>query len=411
MAATNGYLEEIRLHWRPLLAAMLGLSAGVGVAIYPQSILAPYMLAEFGWTKAQFAMFGTMSLLGLLFFPIAGRLIDVFGTRRIILPGIIAYPLTWLCFAWMDGSVRMYLGLIVLQLFIGALTTSVIYSKIVAETFARSRGLALSIMMSGPAIVGAVLSPVLTRYVEQAGWRSGYVAVSVFIALLGLAGFLLLPKSKLQFRDERVRMKRTLADYRQVFSHPAFWILFGGLALCNIPTAIHTSQMSLMLLDRGLGPETAALAVSVFAIGVIVGRFISGIALDHLAPELVAAFSMSLPALGLLLLALDMQIAPVVVCSMLLVGLSQGAEGDIGAYLTIKYFDVKIYGTVFSMVVSNTVIAMAVGATILSVTLERTGNFTLYLFIGTCSILAGSLVLLLLRTLKPAPVAARLYNA
>ena len=85
-----------------------------------------------------------------------------------------------------------------------------------------------------------------------------------------------------------------------------------------------------------------------------------------------------------------------------------GPEGDIGVYLTIKYFDVKIYGTVFSIVVSNTVIAMAVGATILSVTLERTGNFTLYLFIGAGSILAGSLVLLLLRGLKPAPVAIRL---
>ncbi len=408
MAAKSGYLEEIRENWRQLLAATLGLSAGVGVAIYPQSVLAPYMLAEFGWTKAQFAMLGTISLLGLLFFPIAGRLIDIVGTRRIILPGILCYPLTWLCFAWMDGSIRMYIALIVLQLFIGALTTSVVYSKIVAEAFARSRGLALSIMMSGPAIIGALLTPLLTSFVEQAGWRSGYIAVSMVIALLGLAGFLVLPKDKLQGHVAPLRAKRSLDDYKQVFSHPAFWILFGGLALCNIPTAIHTSQMSLMLLDRGLGPETAALAVSVFAVGVIVGRFLSGIALDHLAPELVAAFAMSLPAIGLFLLALDLQIVPVVVCSMLLVGLSQGAEGDIGVYLTIKYFDVKIYGTVFSIVVSNTVIAMAVGATILSVTLERTGNFTLYLFIGAGSILAGSLVLLLLRGLKPAPVAIRL---
>lgn len=399
----EGYFTEIRRYWRPLLAATLGISAGVGVAIYPQSILAPYLLKEFGWSRSEFAFLGTITLIALIIFPAVGRLVDLLGVRRVILPGVILYPLSWAAFSLMTGAIWVYVVLVVVQLFTGALVTSIVYSKIVAPIFTRSRGLALSLMMSGPAATGAILSPLLTSYVEVAGWRAGYLAVAAMMAVLGLAGYFLLPESRDAPDTIRpIRKRHDWRDYRMAFANPAFWIIFGGMAMCNIPNVLHTSQMAIMLTDRGLGAQATASAISAFALGVIGGRFACGLCLDRLPAELVAACTMILPAAGFFVLAVNVSAPVVIIGTMALVGLSQGAEGDIGAYLTAKYFDVENYGTIYGMIVSNAVVSTALGAGILSATLERTGSFTMFLFIGAFAVIAGSVILLALRAIPVA---------
>ena len=112
---------------------------------------------------------------------------------------------------------------------------------------------------------------------------------------------------------------------------------------------------------------------------------------------------MLLPAFGFFLLALNVSATPVVIGTMLLVGLSQGAEGDVGAYLTVKYFDVEVYGTIYGMVVSNAVVSTALGAGILSATLDGTGDYSAFLYLGSFSIVLGSVVLLFLRAFPSVP--------
>ena len=43
-----GYLAELRVNWRPLLAAMIGLGSGYATTYYVTSIMAPELIAEFG---------------------------------------------------------------------------------------------------------------------------------------------------------------------------------------------------------------------------------------------------------------------------------------------------------------------------------------------------------------------------
>lgn len=71
---SNAYWAEPVTHWRALLSATVGLGFGIGLNAYTTSLFAPHLLKEFGWSKAEFALLGSFSLLMLLIQTITGRL-------------------------------------------------------------------------------------------------------------------------------------------------------------------------------------------------------------------------------------------------------------------------------------------------------------------------------------------------
>ena len=90
------YRQEFRVHWRAMVGAAAGFSSGLSINSYVNSVLGPYLLDEFKWTKAEFALAGTLSLLTLIFIPIAGRMTDLFGARRVASVGVVAFPMSFL---------------------------------------------------------------------------------------------------------------------------------------------------------------------------------------------------------------------------------------------------------------------------------------------------------------------------
>jgi hypothetical protein len=52
------YLGELRTNARPLLAASLGVGTSLPFDAYTNSIFARYLIQEFHWSRAQFALYG-----------------------------------------------------------------------------------------------------------------------------------------------------------------------------------------------------------------------------------------------------------------------------------------------------------------------------------------------------------------
>ena len=88
-------LGEFQQHWRPLLGSFLGMGSALSLNSYILSTFAPYMIRDFGWSRSQWAMLGVVQFLVMICLPIAGRLTDMFGVRRVRPLVLSAFRLSW----------------------------------------------------------------------------------------------------------------------------------------------------------------------------------------------------------------------------------------------------------------------------------------------------------------------------
>ncbi len=397
------YLGELRTNWQPLAAATAGLSAGLSLTAYTNAVMAPQFLAEFGWSRSQFALTGVIALLTFVFLPVYGRLTDLFGVRRIAIAGVIGLPAGWAAYALMSGPIWQYFAITIAMIGLGVATTPAIYSRVVATCFDKMRGLALAIAISGPPLLGAVGAPAVDAINRTHGWRAGCLVIAAAIAVIGALALLLLPAEDPDVRRDR-RSVKAGQDYRLIARSPVFWILLGGVLLCNLYHTITTTQLGVVLGDSVGSGEAVAVLVSVFAGAVIVGRFVCGIALDRLPPHLVAAVAMALPGVGCLIIATSWDTFAALVVAVCCLGAAWGAEGDVIAYLVARRFSLQIYSTVLSILSAAIGVSSALGALILSRTLQSSPSFNGFLiFAGIAAFVGGALFLLLGRGRRVVP--------
>ncbi|MET0241180.1 MAG: MFS transporter [Sphingobium sp.] len=390
------YLEELRVQWRPLLAAIIGMSSGYSITNYVVSIMAPHMLAEFGWSKSEFAAISSLGLVATLVFPIIGRLTDMIGVKRTAMIGIVTFPFAYMALSMMTGDIRFYIAMFVIMGVVCITTTATVYSRMVVQYVRNARGLALAIVASGPAVMGVVLAPLLNNFVEAHGWRAGYVVMAVFSVVAGAAVLLLVPPERKDTASSLPKTRAAREDYPAIFRNRAFWVLVAAMLLCNLPQIVALTQLNMVLLDNGVSAGGVSVMISAFAVGTLLGRFICGVALDRFPPHLVAALGMALSSMGLFLLASSLNSTPIVMLSVLLIGLSFGAEGDLVSFLVVRAFGVRVYSTVMGMMTAVISIAVSVGAIILSITLRGNGSFSPFLTICGVTVLLGSMLLLLM---------------
>ena len=374
------------------------MATGYGaMSTFATSVIAPHLLADFGWTKAAFAMLSSVALLAGLALPFAGRLADVLGVRWTALIGIVVLPLTYLALSLMSGAMWQYVAIYAVQSIFCITTTATVYSRIAVQHAEKARGLSLVIVATGPAITAAVGGPLLNMLVEAEGWVAAYRALALFTAFAGAITFMLLPREKRPEDGAKPVRRKAREDYPAIFRTPAFWLLAASMLLCNLPQVVFLSQLKLVLLDNGISAGGASVMLSAFAIGILAGRFMTGLALDHFPPQLVAFVCMGLPSIGLLLIASDLDTPAVLTFATMCLGFSFGSEGDIVGYLVARNFGIAVYSSVLGLMTLAMSIAASSGAALLSLTLTRTGTFDTFLVTCAVTVFAGSLLLLPLR--------------
>jgi predicted MFS family arabinose efflux permease len=390
------YFEELRTNWRPMLAAMIGMSTGFTALAVTNSIMGPHLVHDFGWPRSEFALLGVLGLMTLVALPASGRLVDRFGVRRTALIGVVVGPISFLVLSRMSGSFQFYMVMLVIQNLLCMTTTSTVYTRTVVQHIQRARGVALAIAATGPALTIAIAGPLLNNFITAHGWRAGYVALALFTGVGGLIAIALVPPRGDIATPPKVTHRKPEHAYRLIVRMPAFWIMFAGITLTNVAQFMANSQLGLLLQANGVSAPQISGIISVFAIGVLIGRFVCGAALDRFSTPLVAMIALGLPAVGQYLIAANLGGVPALTTAVLLLGLSYGAEGDLIGYLVAKTFGVRIYGTVLGIMAASISLGSAFGSLLLSLTLKSTGSYAAFLFISGTLTLCGSTLFLLL---------------
>jgi MFS family permease len=156
------------------------------------------------------------------------------------------------------------------------------------------------------------------------------------------------------------------------------------------------SQLSLILSENGASGKDASIMISAYATGMIIGRLVSGVALDRFPAPLVATIGLALSGVGLLVIASGWDSRPILFLAVLTFGLSLGAESDVIAYLVVHNFGVKIYSTVHSILATSTAFAAVMGSVLLSLTLSHYAHYAPFLGVTGALAVLGSLLFLFL---------------
>jgi predicted MFS family arabinose efflux permease len=82
--------------------------------------------------------------------------------------------------------------------------------------------------------------------------------------------------------------------------------------------------------------------------------------------------------------------------------LSQGAEGDISAYLAARYFQKRVFSTAVGAIVSAFSLSSAAGSVILAAFLSQTDSYVQFMYAMAVTTVIGSFLILRIGRYPPA---------
>jgi MFS family permease len=332
--------------------------------------------------------------------PFVGVLIDRYGPRAFILGGSMLFALCYLALSAMPGQFIVYVAIIlVIGLTAGPATSPLLFTKPLVVAFAKSRGVALGFALSGTVIISFVVQPALQHAIANFGWRAGYGIVLAPIALVcGLASFALLGGiSRVSARlaevtlTEEAHLGHTLSE---ALRDARFWLL--GLCMVSLTLAAgaFSQQLQPLLSDLGIpGPKAALLGVW-FAASVVIGRLICGSLLDRMWAPGVGFVCLCAPEIGLLLFVGGAPPVWLLAVAILLVGFAFGAEADMVAFFTARYFGLRSFAAIVGVLGLALGVSGAIGGVAGGLLFDLRGDYKLNLVLGSGLAAVGALSLL-----------------
>ncbi|WP_169795038.1 MFS transporter [Novosphingobium barchaimii] len=350
--AAIGSAGEFRRGWRALVACGAGLAFGLSpIAPYASGILAGAMQKELGWARADIlAVLMLAPIVLVLLGRHVGRLIDKVGPRKVAIASTIGLGFSELLVAAIGSTLPgYYLAWGVLALLsIGTLPMT--YAKLLNGWFDHARGLALGLALAATGLAGVIMPFMMTAAIHAMGWRGGYLALAflpLVIAVPVLLAWLreapqIAPGAEGHASISGVTVREALRGYR-------FWALaFAALVLAFGVSGLVPNLFSL-LLERGIPEASAASALAALAISVTAGRVLSGFLLDRLWAPIVCAV-LVLPAVAALVLLVTPGLGGgVVIGAVVMLGLVAGAEFDLVAFMTARYFGQRHFSELYGI--------------------------------------------------------------
>ena len=348
---------KFRTPWLVVGGAIAGLAVSNGpVLTFTFGIFLKPLTADMGWNRAETAFALSIGgILASLLVPVLGRMMDRWGIRRVALPGLVIFTASLAAVGLSPRSFLVFTLLFTLAETAGAIQTPIAYAKAISAWFDRRRGLALGVAMSGIGLGGFVMPQFAELLILHVGWRVAYAGLGVVSLAVSFPAVALFVREPEPGEGEVRALRGTFGlpglTPREALTGTLFWRLGIAFFLVAMALAGTVGHAVPLLTDRGLSPAAAAATLGVFGLSTMCGRLLAGYLVDRIfAPYVAAAFFLA-PIAGFLLLATATGSLPAL--GVALMGLGQGTEIDLIAFLVSRYFGQKgfgqLYGWLFMM--------------------------------------------------------------
>jgi predicted MFS family arabinose efflux permease len=399
--------SEFRQGWPSVVSAMFGVGLGLSpVGFYTIGVFAPVLAQTFGWSfGAIFFGITAQTIAAIIFAPLTGALADRFGSRPVALISTVLFALAFMTFALGNGSLMLYYASWALLAIVGSGTLPMTWTRAINRRFDKRRGMALGIALMGTGLFGFFSKPLTHWLIVSFGWRAAYVGIGVLPLIIALPIGLALyyePAAPLVVSQAKpldgMSMKEALKSWR-------FWLL--GAALLPISFAITGPLPNMENILKGDGFTGSGITdlTSLIGLSALVGRLAGGFFLDLFWAPAVAAVILSSPLISLWLLvqtSLSTMGAASAIC---LIGFAVGVEYDLIAYLVARYFGMRAYTTIYSILYMCFGVGAGFAPFIFGWSFDRAHSYTPVLETAAVLLLISVLSLLTLGRYRVSPAA------
>lgn len=400
-------IAEWKSGWSLVLAASVGFSF-FSIMLAATGIFMKPLQAEFGWNRTLLSAGPSIATVGTaILAPFYGLLIDWFGARRVVLPGLVLTIAAICAFSLADGTRTQWLALWVAFGLVAGSIKSTAWTSAVLGVFKKSRGLALGLTLSGTAVASIVIPPLCLWLIKSFGWRESFVWLGV-----GWGGLTLLLCFFLFFDAHDQAAKRQKANpataaetapegvqlegltRRQALFDSALW----RVGISNFVVMAMTQGLAihlfLILTEAGVSEYRAAFLSSLSGFAGIAGKLVTGVLLDQYRPNWIGGVTLGAAALSFLFLIDGMNSPVAIVIAMLVNGYAAGTKTQITGFLTASYGGMRNFGLIYGVMAALMALAAAGGPLLAGRIYDLYGNYGPFLMAGTIGCALGGLLMI-----------------
>lgn len=345
--------QELKRGWRQLLACSVGIGLGLSpLPPFTSGLFATALTEEFGWPRGQILGSIIVVTIALLILgPFVGRLVDRIGARKVAIGSTFCLGVAIAGLSLInDNILSFYAGWLVIAIFaLGTLPLT--YAKVVMGWFTRARGVALGIALASTGITGALYPYYVGFLMEGYGWRTAYVGMGLLPLIIALPIlFLWLREAEpIAASADAPAPALTGMSVRDALHSYRFWASAMAAMALGAGTGGLMPNLGPVLGEGGMDAAHIQQALAVLAISVTAGRLLSGFMLDRLWAPVVALLLVAPACAAVMLLASGGVSPAVALVAVAVIGLVAGAEFDLVAYITGRYFGRKHFSEIYAM--------------------------------------------------------------
>lgn len=325
------------------------------------------------------------------------KYMERFGFKKVVLFGTILQVSTTYALSLCTSIVPM-LALNVVRGFASGMIGMAIVSIMINFWFNKNSSLMTSIALGFSGIAGAILSPLISNFMEMHGWRSATVFLSILIFCFNLPALLFPISLKPEDVNEEPyggTKEDSVQEEGGSYDMKLFCLV---LAFGSLASMISAMPQHFAGIAQSYGVASAAAAmVSAAMLVNSGGKMLLGALIDRFGNRRSLTLYIVLLLVGNIMMLLCREKAALVI-SAALYGTSYGLSVVASSSLSREKFGMANYGKAYSRIAFGTTIVNALLNYVIGLSYDLTGAYTLSL---VATLVIALLLLLLLKLLYP----------
>lgn len=347
--------------------------------------------AELGFTRGAFSLYLSLTTLtGVFIMPFIGQFLPKFGAKK-----LLAIGGTWvsLGFVWLATASQLwqfYAGGIFLGLLMSPVTIFLAI-LLLNNWFDAKKGLMLGLLNASGGLAGAAISVFMPTFLDNFGWRSGYLLIAALFALLTVPNALFL----LVEHPESIGLKAYGSDtvaaedglepvHEQSISYQAakktkqFHILFIGTLLSSFSVGL-LQHLPAHFSGMGFSAAEVGTLFSILMAGLIIANISIGAVNDRLDSSITILLVSACMIVALFLLATTHSFLALSVL-MLILAFGVGGPGLLTPLVVGEAFGPADYPRIWSIMGMAPAIGLSISGPLWGIIYDVTGSYQIGMY-------------------------------